>query len=101
MKRFQFHPELFDYRQRALDALAAAGFAWLSDFNSVDMMHDVYGLEVCAIRERADARAIEELLHRLFPRWHYRSTYYEDSNAGEIGWKVIVARDADECDECW
>jgi hypothetical protein len=101
MAPFEFRPELFELRNEVLEALAEQGYAWLSDFGSVDVLHDVFGLEVCAIREHADARAIERLLARLFPSWRNRRTYYEDVNAGEIGWKVVIARDCEPCDETW
>jgi hypothetical protein len=101
MQPFAFHPELFEHRTRALDALAECGFLWLSHFGSVDMRHDVFGLEVCAIRDEADARAIERLLLRLFPTWRHRRRYYEDVNAGEIGWKVVIQRDPEGCDDAW
>jgi hypothetical protein len=101
MKPFEFHAELFDFRNVALEALADGGFAWLSDFGSVDLLQDLYGLEVCAIREEADARAIERLLGELFPAWRHRRAFYEDHNRGEIGWKVIISRDAEDFDDDW
>ena len=78
MKPFEFHPELFELRNAALEALAENGFTWLSDFGSIDLQQDVYGLEVTGIREEADAKNIAALLHRMFAGWHYRRTYYKD-----------------------
>src|SRR5262245_56954829 len=97
MEPFAFHPDLFEFRGAVLEALADNGFAWLSHFGSIDLLHDLYGLEVCAIREEADARAIERLLRGMFPDWRYRQTYYEDQNLREIGWKVIISRDPEGC----
>jgi hypothetical protein len=101
MKPFQFHAELFDFRNAVLETLAEHGFAWLSDFGSIDLAHDVYGLEVTAIREEAGARQIERLLRKMFPTWRYRRTFYEDHNAGEIGWKVMISRDPEDCTDHW
>jgi hypothetical protein len=101
MKSFEFHAELFEFRNAVLEALAEHGFAWLSHFGSIDLLHDLYGLEVCAIREEADAREIEQVLRGLFPEWRYRRSYYEDHNIRELGWKVIVSRDAEECGDTW
>jgi hypothetical protein len=101
MKPFEFHAELFDFRNAVLEALAANGFNWLSDFGSIDLQHDVYGLEVTAIREKADATAIERLLRKMFPGWCYRRTFYEDQNGGEIGWKVMISRDPEHFDDDW
>jgi hypothetical protein len=101
MRSFEFHAELFDFRNAVLEALAEHGFAWLSDFGSIDMLHDVYGLEVCAIREESDARVIEGLLRGMFPGWRFRRTYYEDHNGGEIGWKVVISRDPEDFHDDW
>jgi hypothetical protein len=101
MKSFEFHAELFEFRSAVLEALSDNGFAWLSHFGSIDLLHDLYGLEVCAIREEADARAIERLLRGMFPKWRYQRTYYEDQNLGELGWKVIISRDAEQCGDTW
>jgi len=101
VKHFEFHPELFVHRTSALDALSDRGFAWLSDYGSIDVIHDSFGLEVCAIRAEADAENISMLLGRLFPDWHYNRIFYEDENGGEIGWKVIITRDPDEPDDSW
>ena len=96
MKPFEFHAELFDFRNAVMKALSDNGFVWLSDFGSVDLQHDVFGLEVTGIREEADAREIEALLRRMFPGWRYRRRFYEDKNLGELGWKVMVSRDPED-----
>jgi hypothetical protein len=101
MKPFEFHAELFEVRSAVLEALAEHGYAWLSDFGSIDLLHDLYGLEVTAIREEADAQAIEALLRRMFPEWRYGRTWYEDQNTREIGWKVTLARDPEDCTDRW
>jgi hypothetical protein len=100
MKPFEFH-ELFDFRNAVLEALSDNGFAWLPHFGSIDLQHDVYGLEVTGIREEADAAAIERLLRKMFPQWHYHRTFYEDHNLGELGWKVMISRDPEDFDDNW
>jgi hypothetical protein len=52
-----------------MTALAEAGFDWLSHYSSVDPLHDVYGIEVCGIREKEDAIQILGLLVGMFPSW--------------------------------
>jgi len=101
MKPFEFHAELFDFRNAVLVALADNDFAWLSDFGSIDLQHDVYGLEVTSLREETAAAAIERLLQTMFPDWHYRRTFYEDQNLGELGWKVMISRDPEQYDDDW
>ena len=101
MKPFEFHAELFELPNAVLEALADAGFAWLSDFGSIDLQHDVCGLEVTGIREEKDAKAIKGLLRRMFPKWRYCRKFYEDRNLGELGWKVMISRDPEDYDDDW
>jgi hypothetical protein len=101
MKPFEFHADLFDFRNAVLETLSDNGFDWLSHFGSIDLQHDVYGLEVTAIREETDAAAIERLLRNMFPNWRYRRTFYEDQNLGELGWKVMISRDPEDFDDHW
>ena len=84
-----------------LEALSENGFVWLSDFAAVDLQHDVYGLEVTGIRTEVDAKAIEVLLRRILRGWRYHRYYYEDKNIREIGWKVIISRNRDQCNDRW
>ena len=69
MDAFRFSPELFEHRGRVIEQLESVGFSWLSHYSSVDCLHDVYGLEVCGIRERTDAESIQEILIEMFPSW--------------------------------
>ena len=50
MKFSGFHPELFEHKARALEHLEDAGFIWLSDFTTIDLLHQDYGIEVCGIK---------------------------------------------------
>jgi hypothetical protein len=70
MQPFRFAPELFECRNEVLAELSDAGYEWLSHFSSIDPMHDVYGIEVCGIRDEDDAIAIAAILAKMFPRWH-------------------------------
>jgi hypothetical protein len=101
MERFTFHAELFELRNAVLEMLADHGFAWLSDFGSIDLQHDVYGLEVCGIREEGDAHTIADLLRKMFPSWRYSRMYYKDGSTREPGWKVIISRDPEDFGDRW
>jgi hypothetical protein len=101
MEQFAFHPELFELRNLVLEMLADHGFLWLSNYGSVDMQHDVYGLEVCGIHQKEDAHAILTLLRKQFPSWLHTRMYYKDASTREPGWKVIISRDPEEFDDKW
>jgi hypothetical protein len=100
MNPFTFHVELFDCRNAVFEALSDNGFVWLQDFGSIDLRHDMYGLEVTAIREEKVAIVIEGLLRKLFPDWHYVNTFYDDFNL-EHGWTVAISRDPEDFDDSW
>ncbi len=89
MNKFAFHPELFEHRTRVLEALAKDGYTWLQHFGSVDLMHDLYGLEVCGILKQPDSVAILKLLQELFPDWPHSDLHYHD-RARDRGWKVLI-----------
>jgi hypothetical protein len=101
MKPFEFHAELFEFRSSVLETLSDNGFAWLSEFGAIDPLHDVYGLEVTAIREESDAVAITGILRKMFPDWRYHRTYYKDHSSREAGWKVVISRDPEEVNDDW
>ena len=73
----------------------------MSDSSSVDLLHDVHGLEVCGIREEADVRTIRDLLRRLFPDWRFTHHYYKDGATREPGWKVVISRDPENSGDRW
>ncbi len=98
MAAFAFHPDLFEERTRVLEALGDAGYVWLTDFSSVDLLHDLYGLEVCGIRDEDDARPILELLGRLYPLWPFRRMYFKE-HGRERGWKSLIHREQEERDD--
>lgn len=101
MEPFAFHPELFELRNLVLETLADHGFAWLSHFGAIDLVHDCYGIEVCSIREESDARTILEILRKTFPSWRHERRYYKDGATLEPGWKVVLSRDAEDFRERW
>jgi hypothetical protein len=92
MNSFRFCPELLDCRNAALEALSDAGFEQFSHFSGVDLRHDLYGIEVCGIREEKDARGILDVLARIFPEWAERKFYLKDQGI-EPGWMSVVHRD--------
>lgn len=100
MSTFSFHPELLEERQRVLEELGDADYAWPNDFGAVDLLHDVYGLEVCGIAAEPDARCILRLLKQLYPEWKYHYVYYKDRGA-EAGWKVVIHRDPEDACDSW
>ena len=100
MDTFRFCPELFEVRTGAVAALEAAGFHWLSHFSSIDILHDVYGIEVCGITDPGDANSIRELLDRIFPDWPYRFLYYKECGR-DVGYMVRIHRDPPREREVW
>jgi hypothetical protein len=101
MRSFRFHPELFELRTLVIETLADHEFAWLSDFGSVDLLHDVYGIEVCGIGAHENVAPITAILRRLFPDWPYLRSYCKEAFAREPGWKIIICRDREERGDCW
>jgi hypothetical protein len=101
MEPFSFHAELFELRNGVLEMLADNGFAWLSDFSSVDLMHDIYGVEVCGIHDEDNARTIQKLLRRMFPSWRYSRRFLKEATTREPGWKVIISRDPEDFSDRW
>lgn len=65
----------------------------------MDLQHDVYGSEVTAIHKESDAKAIEDLLRKQLPDWHFARTFYEEHNLRELGWKVMISRSPETYDD--
>lgn len=70
---FVFYPGLFEARGRASEVLEAAGFVWFSDYGSIDLLHEEYGLEVCGIQDERNIREIRSAMERAFPHWLFTS----------------------------
>ena len=90
MSEFQFHGDLFVCRQQVLILLADNGFQWLNHFRAVDVIHELYGLEVTGIAHELEAEAIEKLLQNNL-EWNFVRRTYEDRRC-ECGWKVRISR---------
>ena len=81
MSLFAFHPELFEHRTLAFERLAAHQFNWFEHFSSIDLLHDIFGLEVCGIAREADATqmfAITRMSVIVVGRWSFTSAKSED-----------------------
>ena len=98
---FRFEPKLFEHRNTVMEKLSSEGIQWFSQFGTVDLDHEIYGLEVCGIHERSDAKRIGSILRKLFPDWLHFRIWYEDHNLGELGWKVLISRDPETYDDSW
>jgi hypothetical protein len=97
---YRFCPELFEVRADVLASLDNAGYKWSSHFSSVDLLHDLYGVEVCGILERTDAVAIQQLLRAKFPTWRTGCLCYKDYGR-EPGFKARIFRDLPRRPEEW
>jgi hypothetical protein len=86
---FVFHPELFEERARASEALEESGIAWLSDYGSIDLLHEEYGLEVCGIHEKENMTRVAEAMQAAFPHWHFGCGCFKDYGR-EAGWKFKI-----------
>lgn len=86
---FNFHPELFEQKMEAGEALAEADINAFSDYSSIDIEHDAYGLEVDGIISQAIARRVTQVLQKKFPSWRYIETWKDNS----IGICVRLTRD--------
>lgn len=92
MDDFRFFPELFEHRQDALSTLDDAGFYWLSDFSSVEVLHETFGIEVTGIPDEGSAREALSVLRSRFAQWRHVSLVHQDGGR-EPGWKVRLHRD--------
>ena len=75
---FVFHPELFDAKTRAQEALTDGGIMWLTDYSSCDLLHEEYGLEVEGLPDEKTAREALQILRRTFPEWKLGTIWYRD-----------------------
>jgi hypothetical protein len=87
---FVFHPELFEHRGRASALLEDAGYAWFSDYSSIEPVHEDYGLEICGIRDDRDVKPILDALQEGFPHWHHHN-YCQHEGGREPGWSVAIS----------
>jgi hypothetical protein len=101
MNTFAFHSELFEVRANVTDILSANGIEWFSDYDSVDLVHDAYGIEVVGIRDERVANRIHEFLCRFLPDWRYSYRVYDDKNHLAPGWFIRISRDPNKPAEKW
>jgi len=95
-----FHPELFEQRAQALDALNEAGICWLSDFSAIDPDHDREGLSVTGVVNEQTANAVRQILGHLFPCWRYIRFWHKDRGL-DVGWQVDIAAHDDRDATGW
>jgi hypothetical protein len=88
-QEFQFHPELFECKGRASEVLDTAGFTWFTDYSSIDLLHEEFGLEICGIQEESNVKPIAEAMRAEFPHWHYCHVCYKDYGR-DPGWKFAL-----------
>jgi len=88
---FSFRSELFEDRATAIEALAAKGFDWFVHYSAIDLLHDLYGLEVCGIPEELDAKRILKIMESTFSEWTCTRISYHDGSRDQ-GWKVEIYR---------
>jgi len=86
---FVFHPELFELRSRASEILDETGFAWFKHYDSIDLLHQEYGLEICGIHEESIVAPIATAMKSRFPQWHY-SSICQNEQGLEAGWKFSI-----------
>jgi hypothetical protein len=84
--KFEFKPELFEYRHRVMEALSDAGFWWLSHFRSVDLDHQYMLIEIDGIKSEDAALGIAKVLAARFP-WGIRGL---QKDYGDGDWMVIL-----------
>jgi len=84
--KFEFHPELLQYRADIMEVLAEAGYRWLSTFRSIDIDHADMFLEVDGVPNEDTAWGIAKTLADRFPWgvWAYRKDW------GAEDWVVML-----------
>jgi hypothetical protein len=97
---FSFFPDLLELCRSLVPELSTAGYEMMSDFSSVDAMHDVYGIEVCGINDPDVALEITRLLLGRFPGWNAGWLHRPDGSSSQ-GWVARIQRDRDNVPEYW
>jgi len=93
MKEFTFYGDLYEHRAKAVEALSRAGLELFSDYSSVDIEHNLYGLEVGGFNNEELALKALEVLRATFPEWGF-ATFLE-YETGEPFW-ARLSRDREE-----
>lgn len=97
---FAFSPELLSCKTELAGHLSEAGYDSGADYSSIDVLHDVHGLEVCGIHNPELALEITRLLLRLFPGWNAGWLHPPGSSSNQA-WVATVQRDHDSVVEYW
>ncbi|MDB6125960.1 MAG: hypothetical protein JWQ71_4953 [Pedosphaera sp.] len=103
-ENFEFHPQLFEQRGRASELLEEAGFTWFSDYSSIDLMHEEYGLEISGIEDERHVKPILAAMQRGFPHWHHHKVNLHE-HGREPGWTLAIHMfpsqpcNSESCDE--
>jgi len=95
-----YFPELLNLRENVASELSLAGYDILSDYSSIDVMHDVHGFEVCGIVDSDIALHITRLLLSRFPGWNAGWIHPPDRTETQE-WVARIQRDYDLVPEYW
>jgi hypothetical protein len=90
IKLMQYHPELFECKNRLVSALFDAGYVWMTDYSSIDLCHDVYGLEICGIKNSSDIKNIAKIFKKAFPDWRYMRQWEKGRGSRDEGWLIRI-----------
>lgn len=94
-----FYPELFEIRQDVILFLNEEGIQQ-GDYECIDVMHDVHGLEVCGVFDRKLAMRLTRLLIGRFPGW-LPGWLHSPTASSQQGWIASIQRDRDDVFEYW
>jgi hypothetical protein len=98
---FQFYPELLEQCGRASELLEEAGFGWLRDYSSIDVLHEEYGVEICGVKTEARAMRMAAALQRGFPHWHHQNICRHEPGR-DSGWAAALSMfPARPCNSEW
>jgi len=95
-----YRPELLELCQDLASELSVAGYELVSDYSSVEALHDVYGLEVCGVCSPEATLDIVRLLPRRFTGWN-AGWFGAPHGSTSQGWVARIQRDRDAVPEYW
>jgi hypothetical protein len=92
---FRFAPELFQFKADATMLLAEQDLHWLCDYSNIDVVHDLYGLDIEGIPNEITARKIHKYMYEHFQKLWGKGSFkpiqsrtYQDNQ----GWTVEVSK---------
>jgi len=89
---FRFAAELLQCRINLIQKLTEDGFEWFTGYKSIDIDHELYGLEVRGIDHLQAAKAILQVMSDLHPDWKYWSICRKEYGA-DTGLMISLHRD--------